>query len=227
METIKRQCNVIMLPTNEKARIGEITSNLTMPYLFIMDDRVFKAWNTSYHNNIIDSYHLIGNNLYFTSDEEIKEGDYYYSFTADAWFKQGRLSFTNPNERLCKKIISSTDTSLGLPQPSPAFIKKYISEYNKGNIIEKIMVEYFKIHVGWEPDYSFEDEGIEGSKETYQFIPKVSKDNTITISKVKDSWDRNEVIEFAERYVRMVQDKEIQLNAYKAIHNQNRINKNL
>ena len=227
METIKRQCNVVMLSTNDKARIGEITSNLTMHDLFIMSDRVFKAWNTPYYNNTFDNSHLIGNNLYFTSEEEIREGDYYYSLTADAWFKQGRLSFTNPNERLCKKIIASTDPSLGLPQPSTSFIEKYISEYNNGNIIEKVMVEYLKIHVGWEPDYSFEDEGIEGSKETYQFLPKVSKDNTITISKVKDSWSREEVIEFAERYARMVQEKEIQLNAYKSIHNQNWINKNL
>ena len=183
METIKRQCNVVMLSTNDKARIGEITSNLTMHDLFIMSDRVFKAWNTPYYNNTFDNSHLIGNNLYFTSEEEIREGDYYYSLTADAWFKQGRLSFTNPNERLCKKIIASTDPSLGLPQPSTSFIEKYISEYNKGNIIEKVNVEY-------DGDY---DEYY-GGYYADTVKPKVSKGNTISISKVKDSWSREEVI---------------------------------
>ena len=55
-----------------------------------------------------------------------------------------------------KKIIATTDTSIkifagkgdicdlyyNLPQPSQQFIEKYIEEYNKGEIIESIMVEY-------------------------------------------------------------------------------------
>lgn len=55
----------------------------------------------------------------------------------------------------------------------------------------------------------------------------IPKDNTITIRKIKDSWSREEVIEFAEKYARMVQEKEIQLNAYKAIHNRKWIEQNL
>ena len=55
----------------------------------------------------------------------------------------------------------------------------------------------------------------------------IPKDNTITIRKIKDSWSREEVIEFAEKYARMVQEKEIQLNAYKAIHNRKWIEENL
>ena len=199
METIKRQCQVVMLPTDKEDRtLNQIYKFISQPEN-TFDRRVFGELVVTASP---DKIKYQAQHLYLTSDEEIREGDYYYSLTADAWFKQGRLSFTNPNERLCKKIIASTDTSLGVPQLSTAFIEKYISEYNKGNIIEMVMVEYFKIHVGWEPDYSFEDEGIEGSKETYQFIPKVSKDNTITISKVKDSWNREEVIELLERYER-------------------------
>ena len=195
METIKRQCNVVMLSTNDKARIGEITSNLTMHDLFIMSDRVFKAWNTPYYNNTFDNSHLIGNNLYFTSEEEIREGDYYYSLTADAWFKQGRLSFTNPNERLCKKIIASTDPSLGLPQPSTSFIEKYISEYNKGNIIEKVLVDYYKGHINVYKESIPIDCKVGYFNEFGEFEGlKISKDNTIIISKVKDSWSREEVI---------------------------------
>ena len=39
-----------------------------------------------------------------------------------------------------------------------------------------------KIH-GWEPDYTFEDEGIEGSKKMYQYFLKVNSSNEITIKK--------------------------------------------
>ena len=71
----------------------------------------------------------------------------------------------------CKKIIATTDTSLKtitiwddinsilidnklrspdaeyslLPQPSPEFINKYITEYNKGNIITDVLVEYNEV----------------------------------------------------------------------------------
>ena len=203
METIKRQCNVVMLPTNEKARIGEITSNLTMPDLFIMNDRVFKAWNTPYHNNTVDSSHLIGNNLYFTSDEEIKEGEP-YTFTFETFDEiiETRVETKlivgysyNKDVEVRKKIIASTDISLGLPQPSTAFIEKYINEYNKGNIIERVMVDYYKGHVNVYKESIPIDCKVSYFNEFGEFEGlKVSKDNTITISKVKDAWSRAEVI---------------------------------
>ena len=228
METIKRQCNVVMLPANVSKRYN-CTEGLIVKCIKswtpigeapkeINKLSVSKNWSTG----VLDRYEP--QHIYFTSDEEIKEGDWYIVngfvkqcisiklYCGIDYFLKDKLG----NEDLmkyCKKIIASTDKLVigwdykndipdgdlyneFLPQPSIAFIEKYISEYNKGNIIEKVMVDYFKIHVGWEPDYSFEDEGIEGSKETYQFILNVSKDNTITISKVKDSWSREEVIEF-------------------------------
>ena len=47
---------------------------------------------------------------------------------------------------LSEKIIATTDISLvkeyNLPQPSQQFIQKYIEEYNKGNIITDVLVEY-------------------------------------------------------------------------------------
>ena len=203
METIKRQCNVVILPNDKEDR------TLNQIYKFIarpensFDKRVFgELIRTASPNK--SKYQC--QYLYFLSDEEINEEDWCIIDLGD-FSRAVRVKSLNNGHPIfavditegyakisdLKKIIASTDTSLGLPQPSTAFIDKYITEYNKGNIIEMVMVEYFKIHVGWEPDYSFEDEGIEGSKETYQFIPKISKDNTITISKVKDSWNRKEI----------------------------------
>ena len=47
---------------------------------------------------------------------------------------------------LSEKIIATTDISLvkeyNLPQPSQQFIQKYIEEYNRGNIITDVLVEY-------------------------------------------------------------------------------------
>ena len=205
METIKRQCQVVMLPVNVSKRYN-CTEGLIVKCIKswtpigetpkeINKLSVSKNWSTG----VLDHYEP--QHLYFTSDEAIREDDLCLDIETNEILRASKMD-TIPRNRgqINKKIIASTDTSLGLPQPSTAFIEKYISEYNNGNIIEKVMVEYLKIHVGWEPDYSFEDEGIEGSKETYQFLPKVSKDNTITISKVKDSWSREELSDILELY---------------------------
>lgn len=98
----------------------------------------------------------------------------------------------------CKKIIATTDSSLGvvkyteggyvinggvpipLPQPSQGFIQKYIDAYNSRKPIEKAIVEYNR----YERHFP----------RTTTFSPLINpKDNTITISKVKNNWDRNEV----------------------------------
>ena len=141
----------------------------------------------------------------------------------------------------CKKVIATTDTSLkqfiyttmvidegdiyqSLPQPSQQFIEKYIEEYNKGNIIIDVLVEY-------EQDYtnrncstcSLGTDGtcelnlekkccsstnnatkhgdywiscLDGEEDSEIYKIKVTpKDSTITIKKLKDSWNREEVIE--------------------------------
>lgn len=59
-----------------------------------------------------------------------------------------------------------------LPKPSRAFVEKYLKEYNKGRQIINALVEYEKC-------FSFTN----GKR----WLLKVSKDNTITIKKVKDT----------------------------------------
>jgi len=166
-----KKCKVVMLPTNEKAQVGEITSNTTMPELFIMNKKVYKAWNTNYHGNIVDGSHLRGNHLYILSDEEIKEGDWCmelerYSIQDDNIEDCFPYTSVGEDHEDNMKIIASTDKSLKLyesetlakasgfslktdditlPQPTDAFIQKYIEEYNKGNIITRVLVEYEEI----------------------------------------------------------------------------------
>ncbi len=145
--------------------------------------------------------------LYFLSDEEIKEGDWKYSYTDKKVSKQDG-GFTYEGD---KKIIATTDSSLTklktseyhtgyciyLPQPSTAFLEVFVTEYNKGNQIKEVLVEYEGVcsNCG-----EYHKESIlcsyqgEYASQIAPFRLKVnSKDNTITIKKVKDSWNREEL----------------------------------
>lgn len=198
---------VVMLPTNQRASICKgITTNRL--YLY----------NNGY-NLQINCQHL-----YFLSDEKIKEGDWYLTFQNGSVIGEPRkcedssYDFTN-----CKKIIATTDESLNLPQPSQSFLQKYVKEYNKGNIITKVMVEYEMMY----RDMTGEHKALMLTGTEYSKLKINSIDNTITIRPIKTSWTREEVIEFAKKYAKMVQEKPIQMNAYKPIHNMKWIEENL
>ena len=132
--------------------------------------------------------------LYIISDDEIKEGDLH--ITSD----HSGFGFRK------YKIIATTDTSLKvfidgngnkssheltksgyiefLPQPSQQFIEKYIEYYNKNEIITDVLVEYER-----------DEFKVTGKGLVIQEWLKINpKDNTITIKKLKNSWNREEVI---------------------------------
>lgn len=99
------------------------------------------------------SYHL-----YILSDDKIEEGDWFYDFLYKV--KQYNKTKKIIPASYSKKIIATTDTSLKipgddydprsktgrewifLPEPSQSFIKVFIEEYNKGNVITDVMVGY-------------------------------------------------------------------------------------
>lgn len=157
-------------------------------------------------------------NLYVLADEEIKDGFILHHSneigkvisTTDSHVTalfpiSGEVTCQKYN---CKKIIATTDKSLEnwriaftgippkkskvkfpneqLPQPSQSFIEKYVEEYNKGNQIVDITLEY-------------ENSIIDGMP-----VVKVSlKDNTVTIRKMKDSWNREEVIKLLNGFEKL------------------------
>lgn len=131
--------NLIILPTTNKSSIGLNKST----------NRLYTAHEAVHH----EMHHL-----YVLSDEEIKEGDYHFK-TTNGKIGNYPLNSVNPNKGRYKKIIATTDKYLnycsscgdmgchlclnkGLPQISNSFIEHFVSEYNKGNVITKIMVEY-------------------------------------------------------------------------------------
>lgn len=191
---IKRK--VVMLPTNEKAPLVLHTNGTLYPF----------------HENKIHLYDESCKNqhLYILSDDEIKESD---------WFIQENSVLRTCYDLEWKgfyKIIATTDSSLvkegldqdgfqtkwnkdyHLPQPSQSFIKKFIEEYNKGNIITDVMVEYEEWHVVKMPtdfmNHLDITKGLPIIDGTQRVELKLKvKDNTITIKKIKDSWSRDEV----------------------------------
>ncbi len=172
------------------------------------------------NNKLIISNHpnqegvAIPQHLYFLSDDKPKEGDWVKHGLLDLIYQVNKDNLEATLHNKCKKIIVTTDSSLTinkwkqtnqkvkpyniqqniettklvkciLPQPSPQFIQKYIEEYNKGNIITECMIEY---------------EGFGGKRYDIKGIPyrhgyriKVDSNNCVTITKVKDSWSREEV----------------------------------
>ena len=131
--------------------------------------------------------------LYIVSNEEIKKGDWYV-IVQDS--KKGYQVATKPasieevslqNKFNCKKIVASTDKSLSLPQPSQAFIEKYIEEYNKGNVITNVLVEYeFNQH-------KFMATLCTTKEKEYNL--KVDSNNTITIKRLEPELYTREQLE--------------------------------
>jgi hypothetical protein len=99
----------------------------------------------------------IFHHLYILSDDKIKKSDWYWSKLHNALFQAISDEQYFENEF---KVITTTDKSLLLPIPeelaeyphsytqkpipqlSQSFIGHFITEYNKGNIITEVEVEY-------------------------------------------------------------------------------------
>ena len=179
MEQFKR-AQVIMLPTG---------SNLEFPYIA---QNVFNKQLTIVNSTFAINCELQSQHLYIISDDEIKEGDWFINLFNNVIVQAHNWIYVST----CKKIIATTDTSLTidciinknkvyhLPQPSQQFITKYIESYNKGEVINDVLVEY-------------ESSGLHYFNEDLRINPK---DNTIIIKKLKDSWNREEVIELMKKY---------------------------
>lgn len=188
MTTQFKKSKIVMLPT-EKASQIQRKNNLICSTGLTQQDiyRIPKEGTLNYYSAPIkyeDNQYWKSQHLYFLSDEEIKAGDWAinienksvnYPFQFDFEFIE------NGYKNFIKKIIASTDPLLNLPRPSDSFIKKYCELGG----IENVMVEYTG-------EYYY-------SNEIFPLTVKVAPDNTITIKAVKDSWNREEVIELMRK----------------------------
>jgi len=150
--------------------------------------------------------------LYFTSDEEIKENDWVLRGVKTIQQINSLNAYSNTGcitlgfaQKYCKKIIATTDKSLGLPELSYSFIQKYIEEYNKGNIITDVLVEYDKVMTTFLDRLVplIDGKDMYGTSCKYKLVLKRKPDNTIIVNKVKDSWNREEHIQDLERVLEL------------------------
>ena len=206
MSTFKK-AKVVMLPTNKPSKLGDLATYQGKSLAKVIKEGV------NLKNTTVQFW-----NLYIISDDEIKEGDWCYDKRPDEngdlvdivyQVKNIEFELRTSTE---KKIIATTDTSLYthqketvslpervfyLPQPSQQFIQKFVEEYNKGNVITDVLVEYelisneeyFGNTINPDDDVPYFDERLKIN----------SKDNNIIIKIAKDSWSREEVIEFGNK----------------------------
>lgn len=183
MEVKRVRAKVIMLRTTDNSNIS-----------------IIHYCNELQYSNTITSESALSSNqhLYFTTDEEIKEGDYFldddrlskhsnngepnYIVRKCHSIKNGWIFFDTIESEGCnpdwsKKIVASTDKSLGLPQPSEAFVEKYVELGG----IDEVDIELKSSDL----DYFFGD-------------LKVDSHNTITIHSIKNNWSREEVEKLLE-----------------------------
>lgn len=189
-----KKCKVIMLPTKNLTNIS-LNKELGLAYMKIPCT--------------INTDEISNQHLYITSDEEIKEGDWCINLAHKIVIKPTDIEWANSNYDNLKKIISTNDSSLTidtemdihsiptqhieedkvLPQPSQTFIKKYVEDYNEGNVITDVLVEHLRGSDGYYDENDNWHWKILGVKVN-------PKNNTINIKKIKDSWSREEVIAY-------------------------------
>ena len=204
MSTVKRECQVVMLPTEKASKVCLSTSSATHR-LFI------PVVNLELSEEALSKYKAAGSiphHIYILSDDEIKKGDWVIMLDSFGNVFSNPQQYTDPKtqhlNKGLRKIIATTDSlcigfgddhdprsgtggnPIWLPQPSQSFIQKYIDAYNSGKPIEKVMVDYEEWYKMKE-DYPMDEVG------WHERLKINPKDNTITISKVKDSWTREEV----------------------------------
>ena len=215
MRTFKN-AKVVMLPTNEPSKLGDLAtykgyslakvikeginpkdSTLQFWNLYIISDDEIKENNTHFYNPHSGQLHISGNHTdYITINKNgckkiIATTD--TSLLIDTYINQGD---TVKGDLIIKRGSDYTTGLKGrinLPQPSQQFIEKYIEEYNKGNVITDVLVEYELIS-----NEEYFGNTVNPDNDVPYFDEKLKinpKDNTITIKKIKDSYSREEVIE--------------------------------
>lgn len=192
-----KKTKVVMLPTNEKAPICKGYSKL-----FISD--------TNYKDKQYQ-------HLYFLSDDEIKEGDWFVGFadgSISPFVRQADKSTVDINNWQLntkgtssnKKIIATTDKNLMWLDRSeknpelarPNGLWKCLPQPSEG-FIQKFVESYNSgnqiSEVDVEYNHLLTTFGID--EESLKINPK---DNTITIKKAKDTWSRDEVINLLQQF---------------------------
>lgn len=149
---------------------------------------------------INNTFEKVYQHLYFTNDEEIKEGDWFLDSTMtpknnldDLEYELiGKITFsTDPKLRVSEdyKLVRDSDhmskISKPLPQPSQDFIKGYCEQGG----IDEVDVEYEPHHNG-----NFVDDGKTHATSVI-WKPKLNPDNTVITHSIEEKmYSREEMV---------------------------------
>jgi len=181
-------CNVVLLTTDKEATIGDIIS---------------------YPNGILvancEPINLKAKQLYVTVPDKIKVGDWCvheFGDLADTGHRliQANKSNVDSIQEWWKKVVASTDVSIGFPNLSKAFVNLYTNRYKTKHHIEKATIEYERWITNLGRPFVVRDD--------YPITQKIfddgtgirvviNDDNTVNIKEAKESWDKEEVLAVA------------------------------
>ena len=185
MTTIKRNCQIVMLPSDDKVNYRQLCLDKSH-----RPNRLILMYSEEYSYAKVQEHNQEPQNLYILSNDEIKEEDFFMSTFMSYPLhnvKEGYAEYPDTNN--CKKIIATTDKTLGLPQIPKEFIEAYILSYNMGSMttLDEIMVEY--------EDF-ISSNPIWNSKNPLSNVivrPRVDINNCISITLIKNTYSKEEV----------------------------------
>lgn len=186
------------METNQKFKVVLLPSDKAIFHGIIKNGNILKQ---CYERNGISSPYdkdWIGQHLYIISNDEIKEGDWYYNpNTLNKYhiFQRSELGneFVNNHKdadslKNLKKIVATTDpfarTIIGNKIPE-SFIQSYIKSYNEGKVIEEVELEMIE-QIADGTSYGMSDPMDEPPTE---FVIKTNSSNEVIIKSVEDSWN--------------------------------------
>lgn len=216
--TFKR-VQIIMVPVEKAENCFLLKETMGKTYL-----RYYEGFFTkSYLQSIsATAYHL-----YFLLNEKVEKNEWCFSPMCPPESRIRQKGSVNASI-YDRKIIATTDTYLGwtnlgtceegrligncylgngllfkplLPKPSNDFVKKYLEEYNKGNIIKWVDVEF-------DDKEKFGIRGYKGNRLVFDNTTKnpnfgkikINSKNEISITKIKDNWTKEEIINTLIKY---------------------------
>lgn len=211
---MKKTHKIVMVASKEEAKLNSIIkresdNRLATVNVLTVDDPN-KHLHTTQH-------------LYILSDDEIKEGDWCIgqSNLEKKIFKAEIVDQNIFNKEhgyfgkfQTRKIIGTTDKSLrykddengntklpldfNIPQLSELFIKIYIAEYNKGNIIKEIDLEMIFSHYTPESEQQYIQDLRENPSDLVSvYKPKFREDNTVIIDLVEEKkYTKEDILNF-------------------------------
>lgn len=179
---MKKKCQVVMFATEKNNYIGNIIQRPSDKRLAIINVLTTE-----------DKQEYINQHLYITSSDKIKEGDWYYDSGDVNFICKGFKHTTNNYNRL--KIIATTDPELHTSDVSKigfSFIDDYITEYNKGNVIKEVNVDYEELYLY--PDGNLSKVSRLAPNAIPINKPKLRLNNTIIINRLQEVFTKEDMM---------------------------------